>query len=181
MKDELLRKIWLTKKARTIYSDRLRNMHEFYSFLNIYYSVLIIGLSIWNLNGTKESGILLLIASTSIGIYFVFVNGKNYLERSIILRNHYIELADLHSKLNIINPSKISEILEINKIYNNLLKNIENHETIDYKNALKSDKVEYNKLSHFEKGCLFFHNLWITYIFKLLLTIIPLVVIYKLK
>ena len=99
MKNKLLRKIWLTRKSRIILSDRLRSLNEFYSFLNIYYSIIIISLSIWNLDGSKESGILLLISSTSIGIYFVFINGKNYLERSIILRNHYIELGDLYSKL----------------------------------------------------------------------------------
>ncbi len=177
MKNKLLRKIWLTRKSRIILSDRLRSLNEFYSFLNIYYSIIIISLSIWNLDGSKESGILLLISSTSIGIYFVFINGKNYLERSIILRNHYIELGDLYSKLDNNLTATTQDILEVEKTYNALLKNIENHDVIDYQNALKCDPTEYNKLDKLDKFCIFFKNSWNNYLIKFILLMSPLLVI----
>lgn len=179
--DNLLRKVWITRKSRIETSDSLKKKYKFNSFLIVYYSMVITGLSIWNIqtNGINEEfSILILISSIWLSLFSVYVESKNYQKRSFDLKNNYIELSKIISKLKEAKKSSnMNEILKIEKEYNKLLNYFENHTTFSYLRA-KIDASD-ESLSKIE---------WFQYIYyllfdlskKIILIVIPLLPIYYL-
>lgn len=153
--DELLRKIWITKKCRIEASERLGNKDGLFQKLSVYYSILIVGLSIWNfqiidVDLQKKSSLIILIASIALSLFSMFVTSKNYRERYFNLKNNYIELGNLYAELN--NYKNVSildenKFLEIYRRYSDLLKYVENHSSYDYYRVIMGDEKEKSKLT----------------------------------
>ena len=151
----LLRKIWITKKSRIEASERLNKKDEIFQILSVFYSIIIVALSIWNIqiqdySLQKKSSFVILSTSIALSLFAMFITSRNYKERYFNLKINYIELDNLYSELkNItkVESVEITKFMEINKKYNDLLKYVENHSTYDYLKVMNCSKEEKIKLS----------------------------------
>ncbi|MCT4543244.1 MAG: SLATT domain-containing protein [Vallitalea sp.] len=157
---ELKRRIWITKKSRIEASERLKKKNDLYQWVSVYYSIVIVMLSIWNIKpvdnggninlGISNSSLLLLIASIALSLFSMFITSRNYQERYYNLKSNYIEIGKLYTKISQLenednNDSK--QVLQIEQEYNNLLALVENHETIDFYRIIMKADEEREKLS----------------------------------
>ncbi|WP_242860440.1 SLATT domain-containing protein [Desulfosporosinus sp. I2] len=111
--DSLLRKIWITRKCRIVASERLEKAELYAQFIFIYYSVILVCLSIWNLFPEHSNSALSLISViASIGLLSVslFITSRNYRNRAIALKSCYIKLDQLYTKLQIIKADNLEAI-----------------------------------------------------------------------
>ncbi|MBK5261676.1 MAG: SLATT domain-containing protein [Peptostreptococcaceae bacterium] len=157
--EKFLRKIWITKKSRIIGSERLNRKDEFFQKLSVSYSIIIVALSIWNIQILntelqRKSSYVILITSIAVSLFAMFITSRNYKERYFNLKINYTELDILYTELeNIKSIDNIEEFnhkfLEISKKYNNLLMYVENHSTYDYliimSRIKKEEKSSLNK------------------------------------
>ncbi|WP_141694276.1 SLATT domain-containing protein [Desulfosporosinus sp. BG] len=96
--DSLLRKIWITRKCRIVASERLENAELYAQFIFVYYSVILVSLSIWTLFPEHSNSTLSLISViASIGLLSVslFITSRNYKNRALALKSCYIKLENL--------------------------------------------------------------------------------------
>lgn len=128
-------KIWITRKARIYAEQRLRSRALISQMLITYYSALLVGLSLWNLIyfDTVQVNLFLIFGSIAILVISVFLWSQKYTERSITMRNCYIKLDQIHSKvLRAEKNSDESAIEQLDDEYANTLLNVENHTDHDY-------------------------------------------------
>jgi SMODS and SLOG-associating 2TM effector domain family 5 len=139
--DNLARKIWMTRKCRILASERLEKIDFLSQCLFMYYSVLVVGLSIWTLFPEHTSTNLSFVSVlSSIGLLCasLFVTSRNFKGRSIALKACYTKLDQLHTRLLILDISFTNQedvkqkFLEIESTYNELLNGVENHSEYDY-------------------------------------------------
>lgn len=186
----LLRKIWITRKCRIETSERLNKKDEDFQKLSVYYSILIVALSIWNIqikdNTLKDtSSLVILIISIVVALFSMFITSKNYKERYFDLKMNYIELNNLYNELLIIDNDNdsnnykcnICKIEDISRRYNELLKYVENHSTYDYLKIMYNDSDERKELTKRNVLCLYI-NIILEYTIKIFFFVIPLVVIF---
>ena len=146
---KLRKKLWKTYQTRIITSERLSRNENFYQKINVYYSIIIVIFSIFDILEKKisimgidlcesEKGLSLIVLVSSIisAIFTMFISSKGYKERSINMKMHYIDLKDLFYELTFIDKKTDTEKLEILKkvqeTYSKLLKTVENHSSFDY-------------------------------------------------
>lgn len=146
---DLIRRVWITKKSRIEASERILKKHSLYQGLLVYYSIVIVACSIWNIQPRNtdgritEASLFLTIVSISSSLFSLYISTKNLQEKYFNLKINYIELDNIYGKLNVIDPTNSShEIREIQKQYNNLLFSVDNHEKIDYYRVLLNDQKE---------------------------------------
>lgn len=150
IKFKLRKKLWKTYQTRIITSERLEWNESFYQKINVYYSIVIVIFSIFdilghNINlwkiGIIEPGktglsLILLVSSIISAIFAMFISSKGYKERSLNMKMHYIDLKDLFYELTFLNKDdseiEIKEIEKIQCTYSKLLKTVENHSKYDY-------------------------------------------------
>ncbi|HBD95859.1 MAG: hypothetical protein A2015_13055 [Spirochaetes bacterium GWF1_31_7] len=133
IKEDLLNKIWITKKCRINTAMRLENDNKFFLFLSFYYSVFLIILSIINLyKSGNYNSLTLVILSISTTFIVLFYNFQNYKERALSMKNVYIELDQIYIELKTIDKSNIDKILKISSDYSSVLSSVENHNVYDF-------------------------------------------------
>jgi hypothetical protein len=134
-KKSYLNKMWITKKCRMNASQRLLDNYWFIQFGTMAFSILLIILTLLSLDINDNKSILLLSASIVLSVFTVYGSAKNYQERHIRMKDNYVKISNLESKLNSIScNSKMDEILvkDIIANYENLMNDVENHLPIDY-------------------------------------------------
>lgn len=146
---KLRKKLWKTYQTRIITSERLSRNENFYQKINVYYSIIIVIFSIFDILEKKISimgidlceskkglSLIVLVSSIISAIFTMFISSKGYKERSINMKMHYIDLKDLFYELTFIDKKTDTEKLEILKkvqeTYSKLLKTVENHSSFDY-------------------------------------------------
>lgn len=146
--EEFKRKLWITRKSRIEASERLKKRHDFYQFLIVYYSIIVVIGSILNTQSeykTNYISLILLILSVTASLFSMFVSSRSHLDRYYNLKNNYIALHNLSMRLNGIENDINTPNDEFSKIiqeYNNLLSSVENHKPIDYLRVINSDLNE---------------------------------------
>lgn len=143
LKSRLDRNIWITRKCRINASERLLRDAKYIEFLNVYYSILVIGLSLLSLlNHNDNLSLVSTLFSIALTISIIYANTTSMRERSCSLKQNYIDLQTLLDQLSYIQESDASKILDISNKYSELLKNSENHATIDLYRLKYSSKKE---------------------------------------
>lgn len=117
---KLRKKLWKTYQTRIITSERLSRNENFYQKINVYYSIIIVIFSIFDILEKKisimgidlcesEKGLSLIVLVSSIisAIFTMFISSKGYKERSTNMKMHYIDLKDLFYELTFIDKKLI--------------------------------------------------------------------------
>lgn len=204
VKEKLRKKLWKTYQTRIITSERLEKKDKFYHKINVYYSLLIVIFSLFDVFGKeinifgikiaeKNLTFIILILSICSAIFAMFISSKGYKERSLNMKMHYIALKDLYYDLTLFEDNK-EQIKQVQTTYSNLLKTVENHSKYDYtefraanysKNGNRGDKkindFDYGKPSEYETIRLTFHKFKQKFFYPALLWAAPFLFIYTLK
>lgn len=127
-------KVWVTRKTRIHTEERLLAYSNISQVLMIWYSLVLVYLSILNLQ-TNDLRLNQLSAFASIVVLVlsVQITAQKFTERSIAMRNCYIKLDELYSKVKRAEQADDREMLQhLESEYTGLLINIENHSEYDY-------------------------------------------------
>lgn len=162
--EELRRRVDITYRVRIIAANRLRNDDKEYKKINMYYSVLVTGLSILvigkdsNKIGNVAISNIILMLSILLNYFISYISAKNLQERAYKMEETFKNLDKLKNKLDI--TLKFDPQLEEDKCkklhqeYERILISIENHEDIDYQiyklNDYKKHGVKYNEQPLYE-------------------------------
>jgi len=124
-------KIWITRKCRINLSERLKKNNLFSQSLMIWYSFLLIALTIFDKNGSffKDSYSLTLILSIGILVLSIFVMSMNYSERAIKAQILYTQLDCLFNQ---VESAVQRDEKKLYEQYTNLIALAENHNDYDY-------------------------------------------------
>lgn len=127
-------KIWITRKSRIYTEQRLLRKNLISQILIILYSSLLVFLTVWNLKHPIDHvNILLVIGSITVLIASITLSSQKYLERSLAMRNCYIKLDELYSKVVRAEKSDESELIQqLESEYTANILNVENHSDYDY-------------------------------------------------
>ena len=127
-------KIWITRKSRIYTEQRLLRKNLLSQILITFYSSLLVFLTIWNLKHPNDQvNILLVIGSIAVLIASITISSQKYLERSLAMRNCYIKLDELYSKVVRAEESKNYELIQqLESEYTANILNVENHSDYDY-------------------------------------------------
>lgn len=147
--NELKRRVDLTRRARIKASDRLREKHEFFEKTSYFYSVVVLILSIWFIEGKGDIPKVLLISSLSLTFFTMFLGVKSYKERASNFENNYQQLNVLLNKLQRLEADSSSidqmKLKELHRDYEKLILEKENHISIDYMTCKPDHEVKYKK------------------------------------
>ncbi|PKR76900.1 hypothetical protein CEY16_13920 [Halalkalibacillus sediminis] len=154
-------RIYLTRKSRINTEDRLIKKNNFYQFINVYYSIVLVFSSILNLQASPKTSLFLLSSSIALSLFSLFVISKNLTERQFSVKFNYIRLQELLNELDRIEDDliagirKMSDIVnsyeEVNAKYISALSSVENQEEVDYLNFIKSTGFQNIKLDSSQK------------------------------
>lgn len=127
-------KIWITRKSRIFTEQRLLYKNRLSQILITFYSSVLVFLTIWNLKYPDSNlEILLVIGSIAVLVISVTISSQNYLERSLAMRNCYIKLDELYSKIVRAEKDNNYELIQyLESEYTSNILNIENHVEFDY-------------------------------------------------
>lgn len=163
--DDLKRRVDVTYRTRINASNRLRDKHNEYKKLNIYYSALVTGVSILsigietNIASISVSNIVLMF-SIVLTYFMFYVSEENLQERAYRMEETFKSLDKLSNKISIKVKYKESSITEeictkFYKEYESILISIENHEPIDYCRykiaSVKKEDLKANKIKAYEE------------------------------
>ena len=136
LKEKLENNIWITRKCRINASERLLKSAKFVEFLNVYYSIFVITLSLLSLIEKNDHfSFASTVLSIALTISIVYANATGLRDRSLALKNNYIDLQKLLDQLSYIEDTETEKILAISREYAELLKSTENHLNIDLYNV----------------------------------------------
>lgn len=127
-------KIWITRKTRIKSEQRFVNANKTTNLLVVWYSTVLVFISIWNMKYPNVNlDIYLVFGSISALIVSIFITSLNYSERSMAMKNCYIKLDELYSRVKRAEESNdIVKIENYENEYTNILLNIENHSEFDF-------------------------------------------------
>ena len=132
LKEKLERNIWITRKCRINASERLLRSAKFVEFLNVYYSIFVITLSLLSLiKHNDQFSFASIVLSIALTVSIVYANTTGLRDRSTALKQNYIDLQVLLDQLVYIEADETEKILAISDKYAELLKLSENHLSID--------------------------------------------------
>lgn len=132
LKEKLERNIWITRKCRINSSERLLRSAKFVEFLNVYYSIFVITLSLLSLiEHNDQFSLASIVLSIALTISIVYANTTGLRDRSTALKQNYIDLQVLLDQLFYIKADETEKVLAISDKYAELLKLSENHLSID--------------------------------------------------
>lgn len=157
-REKLLRKIWITRKCRIEASERIKKTDTRVQILIIYFSIVLVALSIWDFqysnSPNKIGSYLILVMSIALTMSSIFCSSRNYQERCINLKYNYIALDRLYCKVEALSDEYLS-VEKLDNYYNeycSLLESVENHNNIDYINAIwgvvEEKKTKYHYLQY---------------------------------
>lgn len=151
LKEKLERNIWITRKCRINASERLLRSAKFIEFLNIYYSIFVITLSLLSLvKHNDQVSLASIVLSIALTISIVYANTTSLRERSTALKQNYIDLQSLLDQLFYIEAAETDKILHISDKYTELLKLSENHLSIDLYRSKSTSSDETFKMDRIE-------------------------------
>lgn len=141
----LSNKIWVTRKTRIYTEQRLQGISTITQALMVAYSLALVSLSIWNLQGNDAKlNVLSAFASIVVLVLSVYLTAQKYAERSVAMRNCYVKLDELYSRAKRAEACKDEQAIQnLESEYTSLLINIENHSEYDYlclRYSLKDNK-----------------------------------------
>ena len=132
LKEKLERNIWITRKCRINASERLLRSAKFVEFLNVYYSIFVITLSLLSLiEHNDQFSFASIVLSIALTISIVYANTTGLRDRSTALKQNYIDLQVLLDQLCYIEATETEKVLTVSDKYAELLKLSENHLSID--------------------------------------------------
>lgn len=132
LKEKLEKNIWVTRKCRINASDRLLRSAKFVEFLNVYYSIFVISLSLLSLiKHNDQLSLASIVLSIALTISIIYANTTGLRDRSTALKQNYIDLQVLLDQLSCTEDADAEKILAISDEYADLLKVSENHLSID--------------------------------------------------
>ena len=148
------RNIWITRKCRINASERLLKSAKFVEFLNVYYSIFVITLSLLSLiQHNDQFSFASIVLSIALTISIVYANTTGLRDRSTVLKQNYIDLQVLLDQLFYIEATETEKVLTVSDKYAELLKLSENHLSIDLYRVkstssdtnFKMDRIEWVK------------------------------------
>lgn len=150
LKSKLVNNIWTTRKCRINASERLLRSAKFVEFLNVYYSIFLIILSLFSLIKHNDNfSLVSIILSIILTISIIYANATGLRDRSTALKQNYIDLQILLDQLFLMEtPNNQKELLSISEKYAELLKMSENHLSIDFyklKSTSSDESLTMNK------------------------------------
>ena len=162
--------IWKTRKSRINASERLLNQSNYVKFINLYFSCFLIIINIIDITSDKLNlSVISLILSIILTISLVFLDSKQYLERSSQLKKNYISLQQILYEVD------DSNYKDKRREYINLMNDTENHNEDDFLKVLidtSSKEISLIKYTKYHLKKLFL------VIFKLSIIVIPVVITY---
>lgn len=177
---EIRQDIYDTRKCRIEAEKRVRRKEMFFSFINIYYSALVIIFSIVALTVASDStelNIKLICVSIATFSITVFNSSKNYKELIFLYRSNYLELESLYRR-----TKTDIELAEINKKYEVILSRCPNHEDCDYYSYSKNrDKENCNFLMKLGRHRKYYLNVLVECAIRVLMIILPFILPIFLK
>jgi len=182
-KDVLKNQIWITRISRVNAEKRLLRKEKFIQLMNIYYSCIIIILSIISLvYSDNKLSMLSLIMSISLTLSILYLNSQKYADSAASFRDNYVHLQRLEYELNHIEESDIASMKEIEGKYCDLLNVCNNHITYDYLITLRfsHDDFKNDRWNESLKHKFYWEYWWrkIIYLIWFLLPIITLKILY---
>ena len=154
LKEKLERNICITRKCRINASERLLKSAKFVEFLNVYYSIFVITLSLLSLiQHNDQFSFASIVLSIALTISIVYANTTGLRDRSTVLKQNYIDLQVLLDQLFYIEATETEKVLTVSDKYAELLKLSENHLSIDLYRVkstssdtnFKMDRIEWVK------------------------------------
>jgi uncharacterized membrane protein len=130
--------VYFTRKARIITSKRLKNYDTLCQILNVYYSAVLVALSIWSIvfaSDLRLVSFLILVFSLAQTMFSIFYSSRNFQERYTNIKSHYINLDKFYNKITQITNNEFEDKnirLQIFEEYSDLLEMVENHSDFDY-------------------------------------------------
>ncbi len=143
-KERLLRKIYLTRKARILLSEELKKKHDFYQILIIYYTVVIIVYSLYEITHQFSNSVNILVMSITLSFFTVAVQSQKHLERYLSLKQHYIKLDELY--FNLEESDNSVDLMKFYSKYIEMLDSVENHSKLHYLKICLDDKDESERM-----------------------------------
>lgn len=151
LKDKLEQNIWITRKCRINASERLLKTAEFIERLNVWYSIVVIILSLISVvTQDDQLSLISLICSIALTVSLFYANAKGFRDRSLALKQNYIELQLLLDELMCTSDTDV--ITNISRKYADLLKNSENHLQADMDRLRAGSKDEPLAMSRRERA-----------------------------
>ena len=174
-------KIWVTKKARIYAERRLRRKAFFSEMLMVFYSALLVILSIWNLtHPNKGLDMLLVSGAIVVLVTTVFLSSQRFAERALSMRSCYIRLDGLYSKVKRAEEEKDFKILtHYESEYSGILDNVENHTEYDYlclRYSLRNNQETTLPKFRIVDYVVFFMHKGLRFLFIVLCVILPIAV-----
>lgn len=130
----LSNKIWITRKTRICTEKRLLRNASWAQAFMIYYSCILVILSIWNLvYPSDQTELFAVFYSVIVLISSIYLSSQQFKERSLSMKNCYIKLDELCSKAQKAEKEGDDKLLSsIESDYSNILLSVENHSDYDY-------------------------------------------------
>jgi hypothetical protein len=129
----LSNKIWITRKARIHAETRLLFKEKVSFIIMVWYSFILVVVSLFNLKDNVSNDMYILSASIGILVASVYLSSQKFTERALALRMCYIQLDELYSRAKQAEDSRdTSLVASIHREYSTVLQNVENHIHFDY-------------------------------------------------
>lgn len=128
--------IWWTRKSRIQAAERLLANDFHTQLILVWYSLFSAGAAVYFLKFAPQSN----LAQVSMVIYSVmilsmslFMSGRNFKERGMLMKQGYEQLDFLYRK-SLVEPNKTDQSIqnEISEEYQNIINSTENHKEIDH-------------------------------------------------
>ncbi|OME52813.1 MULTISPECIES: SLATT domain-containing protein [Paenibacillus] len=178
--DRLSDKIWVTRKARINAEERLKEFDLLTQILINYYTLVIVGLSIWTLydaSNAKLISVITIIASVLLFGLSIFVNSRDFKLRALSFKSCYIKLDELYNECELLKDSlenlDANEITNIQNRHNKIMNSIENHNPMDYLKVLNN----INKISKSD-WCYYYYKKTLSIALITIIILIPLILSY---
>lgn len=180
MRDELEKlsnRIWKTWKIRINAAERLKSNNAFFSFISIYYSAVLSGISIINFSNKSDiMDMFSIVLSIMVTILFLFFEGKAFRDRHENMKKNYNDIYSLYYKIQGKLQSEDAELTceDLEKYsdeYIELLNRVENHLDIDFLTYLKFNENE--KFRNWEWVKYHIYQILIKFLFRITIFLIP--------
>lgn len=140
--DAFINKVWITRKCRINAEARLERCDFLVGLLILYYSLIILFLSVWSLIeqlGNHRLGLIAVIASIGLFGAQLFLSSRNFKLRSFQMKDCYIKLDEIYMQLQLLRilsseQTVENQLTQIQSRYNNILNAVENHTDYDFLN-----------------------------------------------
>ena len=173
--------VWKTRTARIHSEKRCLDAAAFYQAMNIYYSCIVVALSLLNYASfidvcTKEKiGMLSLVMSICLMLVILKLNPDHYRELSNKYKTNHIALQNLVYEIANIKPS--DNILEYQKRYVDILRLCPNHTEQDYREGVYDSR--YNDDLTWQRCKLSYYvNIVIAKICRLFWIVLPIIIMF---